>query len=99
MWPGLHRGGGGGTGNAHGLGRPGRGPSPPKGGGGARGREGPGQRSPGRLGRSARGLTYASKGSGVRRAHHTSRGTRPLRPAPVLAKPQATHVPFTPGAL
>ena len=45
MWPVLHRGGGGETGNAQEMGRPRSEPSPPRGGGGGSGRAGPGQRS------------------------------------------------------
>ena len=40
MWPVLHRGGGGETGNAHEMGRPRPEPSPPRGGGGEAGGRG-----------------------------------------------------------
>ena len=63
--------------------------APWEGGPGAAGPRLAGQRSPGLPGRSARGRAYASKGSGVRRAHHTSRHS------PCAAA--VGHVPFTPG--
>ena len=62
-------------------------------GGGARGAAGPrlaGQRSPGLPGRSARGRAYASKGSGVRRAHHTSRHS-PLLPLAPRSRTYHSH--------
>ena len=95
MWPVLHRGGGGETGNAHEMGRPRSEPSPPRGGGGGSGRAGPGQRSPGGpacSGAARAGANRPPKGLGSD-ALAIARATRPARPARRLRR---IAIPFTP---
>ena len=95
MWPVLHRGGGGETGNAQEMGRPRSEPSPPRGGGGGSGRAGPGQRSPGLLGRSARGRKYS-----VGRERVRGPTSSPfLAPLTLRVPLEATDVKFTPRTL
>ena len=84
MWPVLHRGGGGETGNAHEMGRPRSEPSPPRGGGGGSGRAGPGQRSPG--GPACSGAARAGANTGHQRVWGPTRSQ--------LLAPLALRVPL-----
>ena len=79
MWPVLHRGGGGETGNAQEMGRPRSEPSPPRGGGGGSGRAGPGQRSPGLLGRTGANRPRKGLGSDALAIAHATRPAHPAR--------------------